>query len=101
MQLIAIALLYVIGWIPYSIIVLIQMFHYYERLAYILSTFFAYLPYLQALLLPYACILFMPEIKEKFFALSITLFQMIRCRRNRIQATNTEPNATIPHFYQT
>ena len=68
-QLIAIALLYVIGWIPYSIIVLIQMFQYSDRLAYILSSFFAYLPYLQSLLLPYVCILFMPEIKKKFFAL--------------------------------
>ena len=71
------------------------MFRYSERLAYILSTIFVYLPYLQALLLPYACILFIPEIKEKFFALLIIILQVIRCRGNRVQATNTRLNTTV------
>lgn len=101
-QLIGIALLYVIGWIPYSIIVLIQMFQYSERLAYILSTIFAYFPYLQALLLPYACILFIPEIKDKFFALLFTLFQVIRGRGNRVQNTRVHPSrmGTLTISYQ-
>ncbi|CAF3423582.1 unnamed protein product [Rotaria socialis] len=68
-QLIAIGMIYVVGWVPYSIIVLIQMFNGSGDLANILSNVFAYLPYFQELLVPYACVMYMPEVKAKLAAL--------------------------------
>ncbi|CAF1053419.1 unnamed protein product [Adineta ricciae] len=86
LQLLAIGMAYIIAWIPYSIIVLIQMFQNSERLAYILSTVFVYLPYLQSLILPYLCMLFIPDIKQKFFALQIfSCFGRIQRHQNRVQ----------------
>ncbi|CAF3255720.1 unnamed protein product [Rotaria sp. Silwood2] len=78
LQLLAIAMPYMIAWIPYSIIVLVQIFQNTQELTYILSEFIVYLPYLQALVLPYVCILFIPEIKRKVFT---TL--NIPCRQHR------------------
>lgn len=93
MQLLGIAMMYLLAWIPYSTIVLIQMFQSSEQLAYILSTYFAYVPYLQSLLLPYVCILFIPSIKEKFLALFATEHCCKRqFRHNRI--------ATMEHSHR-
>ena len=62
------------------------MFQNSERLAYILSTVFVYLPYLQSLILPYLCMLFIPDIKQKFFALRIfPCFNRIQRHQNRVQ----------------
>lgn len=47
-----------------------------EFLSFLLSTFFIYFPYLQTMFLPYACVLFMPEIKTKlFYALKLAKHQ--------------------------
>jgi hypothetical protein len=81
MQLLAITMPYMIAWIPYSTIVLIQIFANTKQLAYLLTTYFVYLPYLQALLLPYLCISFVPEIQRKMLA----VFK-IECRwQNRVE----------------
>ena len=88
-------MLYIICWIPYSIIVIMQISRSSEYLAYILSTFFAYLPYLQAILLPYACIMFMPEIKEKLLARMIIILHLIQCKPNRIEPIHIGHNTTF------
>ncbi|CAF1315276.1 unnamed protein product [Rotaria sp. Silwood1] len=82
LQLLAIAMPYMIAWIPYSVIVLVQIFHYNEQLAYILSTYIGFLPYLQAFMLPHICLLFIPEIKKKIF----TILNIPYCRQRRIEA---------------
>jgi hypothetical protein len=71
---------YILAWYPYSIIVLIQVFDKAEQLAIILSTYFAYTPYLHSLLLPYSCILFVPEAKRTVF----NFFGLIRREQTRV-----------------
>ncbi|UJR24708.1 hypothetical protein I4U23_006082 [Adineta vaga] len=96
LQLLAIGMAYIIAWIPYSIIVLIQMFQNSERLAYILSTVFVYLPYLQSLILPFLCMLFIPDVKQKFFALPIfSCLNKTGRRQNRVQAADRRQTLTI------
>jgi hypothetical protein len=85
MQLLSISIMYIVGWIPYSTIALIQIFANTQLLAYLLSTFFTYIPYLQTLLLPYICIFFMPNIKQKFYdALVLSCWKKTIRRRNRV-----------------
>ncbi|CAF3074230.1 unnamed protein product [Rotaria sp. Silwood2] len=103
-QLVAIGMIYVIGWVPYSIIVLIQMFKGSEELADILSRFFSYFPYLQELILPFVAILYMPEVKRKLTALFMfPCMNMKRRHQNRIHAihnqtvTSTIQSRTINH----
>jgi hypothetical protein len=79
MQLLSVAILYMIAWIPYSLTAVITIFNKKEQVEDLLSTFFVYLPYLQALLLPYICILFIPDIKQKF----LSLFTLLLCKKNR------------------
>lgn len=69
-----------IAWIPYSIIVLIQTFYNTEQLTFLVSKILVYLPYLQSLMLPFACILFIPEIKKKIFS----IFQKVYFRQNQV-----------------
>ena len=84
-QLLSVAILYVLGWYPYSIIVLVQLFQNSEQLAIILSTYFAYIPYIQPLLLPYCCIFFIPDIRKKLVVL-LALFTSVKTNvgQNRI-----------------
>ena len=93
-QLLSVAILYVLGWYPYSIIVLVQIFKNSEQLAIILSTYFAYIPYIQSLLLPYCCIFFIPDIRKKLSAL-LALFRSNKATvgQNRI-GTQTERHNT-------
>ncbi|CAF1320036.1 unnamed protein product [Rotaria sordida] len=94
-QLIAIGMIYVVGWVPYSIIVLIQMFQSSQNLANILSRFFAYLPYFQALMLPFVAILFMPEIKERLFTLFMFPYINVKRRhQNQIHTIHNQINTT-------
>lgn len=65
-QLIATSMLYTIGWVPYTTIGLIQIVGNTAQLTYLLSTIFVYIPYIQTLLLPIICLLFMPDILKKF-----------------------------------
>ena len=84
-QLLSISVLYVLAWDPYGIIVMIQLFKNSEQLAIILSTYFVYLPYLQSLLLPYSCILFIPDAKKKILALfTVFKFGRVKVRQNRV-----------------
>lgn len=74
-----------IAWIPYSTICVIQIYHYSEQVEYILTTFFVYLPYIQALFLPYICISFVPDMKHKFCVLfTLLYYQKIIHRNNQI-----------------
>ncbi|CAF5057868.1 unnamed protein product, partial [Rotaria sp. Silwood1] len=92
-QLITIGMLYVIGWVPYSLIVLIQMFKSSQELVDILLRFLAYLPYLQELILPFVAIFYMPEIKEKLVALFMfPCSSMNRRHQNRTQVIRIPPN---------
>ncbi|CAF3953876.1 unnamed protein product [Rotaria sp. Silwood1] len=94
-QLIAIGMIYVIGWVPYSLIVLIQMFQSSQELVDILSRFLAYLPYLQELILPFVAILYMPEVKGKLVALFMFPCNNDKRRhRNRIRAIHTQTVTT-------
>ncbi|CAF4366190.1 unnamed protein product, partial [Rotaria sordida] len=68
-QLIAASLLYIIGWIPYTTIGLIQIFENTQELSYLLSTYFVYVPYIQTLFLPIICLLFMPDMRHKLHSL--------------------------------
>jgi hypothetical protein len=56
-----------IGWLPYGVVSTMQIFVNTYFLSYLLSKFFIYFPYVQTLFLPYACLFFMPEIKQKFY----------------------------------
>ncbi|CAF1583133.1 unnamed protein product [Adineta ricciae] len=95
-QLLAIALPYMIAWIPYCTVVTIQIFQNTEQLAYLLSTFFVYFPYIQVLFLPYICILFIPEIKQKFCILYNKIWhgKFVR-RHNQIHAVVLRQNTTL------
>lgn len=87
-QLIAIAAPYMIAWIPYSIVVLVQIFANNNVLAYMVSTILAYLPYVQVLLLPYICVFFMPEVKQKF----INLLKLAHLHKNQVQPIELNPH---------
>jgi hypothetical protein len=79
-------MLYSIGWIPYTTIGLIQIFENTQQLNYLLSTIFVYIPYIQTLLLPIICFLFMPDIKQKLRTIFIeSYFDKIFGHRNQIQ----------------
>lgn len=65
-----------IAWIPNSTVGIIQIFNYSDQLKDLRTTFFAYLPYAQALFLPYICIVFIPEIKQK----CLSLFTLLKCK---------------------
>jgi hypothetical protein len=67
-------MLYTIGWVPYTTIALIQIFENTQQLAYLLSTIFVFIPYIQTLLLPIICILFMPDIMQKFRTILIETY---------------------------
>ena len=96
MQLLAIALPYMIAWIPYCTIVTLQIFQNTEQLAYLLSTLFVYFPYIQVLFLPYICILFIPEIKQKFRILCDKIWHGNFTRRhNQIHAVTFRQNTTL------
>jgi hypothetical protein len=70
-QRLAIAVICMTAWIPYSIIVLIQMFASTPELGQLMSSYFVYLPYFQALMLPYACIFFLPELKANISLIAV------------------------------
>ncbi|CAF3175622.1 unnamed protein product [Rotaria sp. Silwood2] len=96
-QLIAIGMIYVIGWVPYSLIVLIQMFKGFEELADILSRVLAYFPYFQELILPFVAILYMPEIKGKLIAFCMFPCMNIKRRhQNQVQVIHNQ--TTITNF---
>ncbi|CAF3408344.1 unnamed protein product, partial [Rotaria sp. Silwood2] len=96
-QLIAIGMIYVIGWVPYSLIVLIQMFKGSEELADILSRVLAYFPYFQELILPFVAILYMPEIKGKLIALCVFPCRNLKRRhQNQVQVIHLQQ--TTSHF---
>ncbi|CAF5028554.1 unnamed protein product, partial [Rotaria sp. Silwood1] len=84
--------------VPYSLIVLIQMFQSSQELVDILSRFLAYLPYLQELILPFVAILYMPEVKGKLVALFMfPCSNMNRRHQNRIQAIHNQTITTHIH----
>nr|ACD54750.1 GQ-coupled rhodopsin-like protein [Adineta vaga] len=72
-QLLAVSLLYIVGWIPYSIISLIQIFVNNKLLFNLLSTYFTFIPHIQTILLPYICLLFMPNVKQKMYNVLFSL----------------------------
>jgi len=78
-------MLYAIGWIPYTTIGVIQIFEDTQQLGYLLSTIFVYIPYIQTLLLPIICLLFMPDIKQKLCTIFIeSYFGKIFGQRNQM-----------------
>ncbi len=97
-QLFSISTLCIIGWIPYGVVSIMQIFADTSLLDYILATFFIYLPYVQTLFLPYAGLFFMPEIKQKFykFVSSFWCFKIF-CSNNRVDTGNNERNHTLAH----
>jgi hypothetical protein len=76
-----------ISWISYSIIIIIQIFNNTKQLEDLLSVFFVYFPYLQALFLPFICILFIPEIKRCSPCYGV---KKKMHRKNRIHLINNE-----------
>ena len=98
-QLLSVAMLCIVAWYPYCIIVLIQVFHSSEQLAMVLSTYFVYAPYLQSLLMPYICILFMPEVKKKIFPMLAWFKQdEATVSRNRVGTTLDGGNTVTRRF---
>ncbi|CAF0742429.1 unnamed protein product [Adineta ricciae] len=95
-QLFSISSLCIIGWIPYGIVSSMQIFNNTPTLAYLLSTFFIYFPYIQTLLLPYVCIFFMPEIKQKLGLKwkNLYLFKKVY-PHNRVHIAQTDQNYTL------
>ncbi|CAF1135345.1 unnamed protein product [Adineta steineri] len=94
-QLLATSMLYIIGWVPYITIGLIQIFENTEQLASLLSTVFAFFPYMQTLFLPIICLLFMPDIRHKFYSTLIELYAVKIFRRgNRIQIIENQSMMT-------
>jgi hypothetical protein len=98
-QLFSISTLCIIGWIPYGVVSIMQIFADTPLLDYILATFFIYFPYVQTLFLPYACLFFMPEIKQKFYNVfsSSWCFKLF-CSNNRVHVRNTERFNTLAHY---
>jgi hypothetical protein len=98
-QLFSISTLCIIGWIPYGVVSIMQIFADTPLLDYILATFFIYLPYVQTLFLPYACLFFMPEIKQKFYNIlsSFWCFKLF-CPNNRVDVENTGRFNTITQY---
>ena len=87
-QLLSVAILCIVAWYPYCIIALIQVFRSSKQLAMVLSTYFVYAPYLQSLLMPYICILFMPEVRKKILPMLGFFTQSeVTVSRNRVVAT--------------
>ncbi|CAF1158657.1 unnamed protein product [Rotaria sordida] len=92
-QLIAASLLYIIGWIPYTTIGLIQIFENTQELSYLLSTYFVYVPYIQTLFLPIICLLFMPDMRHKLHSLfTESYFGKIFGHKNRVQIIMNQTN---------
>jgi hypothetical protein len=90
-QLFSISTLCIIGWIPYGVVSIMQIFADTPLLDYILATFFIYLPYVQTLFLPYACLFFMPEIKQKFYNILSSFWCLkLFCSNNRVHIENNE-----------
>ncbi len=68
-------------------------------LNYLLSTFFIYFPYVQTLFLPYACLFFMPEIKQKFYTVMSSLWRFkIFCHQNRVHVDNDDLLYRLTHL---
>jgi hypothetical protein len=96
MPLLSVSLLYMVGWIPYSTISLIQIFANNQLLAYLLSTYFTFIPYLQTLLLPYICLFFMPNIKNKCYEAIFSLcWDKIIRRKNQVHIKTNEHGTAI------
>jgi hypothetical protein len=97
-QLFSISTLCIIGWVPYGIVSIMQIFADTPLLDYILATFFMYFPYVQTLFLPYACLFFVPEIKQKFYNIlfSFRCFKLL-CPTNRVHIVNIEPIHTLTY----
>jgi hypothetical protein len=85
-----------VGWIPYSTIALIQIFANSQLLAYLLSTYFTFIPYLQTLSLPYICLFFMPNIKNKVYDAIFSLcWGKIIGRKNKVHIRANEHGTAI------
>jgi hypothetical protein len=94
-QLFSISSLCVIGWVPYGVVSTMLMIRSTEQLSYLLSTFFIYLPYVQTLLLPHICFLFIPDIKRKFLTLFASFYGfIIILSANKVHVMNDEHNPT-------
>ncbi|CAF4240001.1 unnamed protein product, partial [Rotaria sordida] len=84
---------YIIGWIPYTTIGLIQIFENTQELSYLLSTYFVYVPYIQTLFLPIICLLFMPDMRHKLHSLfTESYFGKIFGHKNRVQIIMNQTN---------
>lgn len=83
-QLLSISMLYFLVWIPYALIVLLQMLNNTLFLTYLMSTFIVYTPYLLVSFLPFICLFAMPDLKKKFFLIFISSNRSIRNHLVRI-----------------
>jgi len=86
---------YMVGWILYSTIAVIQIFANSQLLAYLLLTYFTFIPYLQTLLLPYICILFMPNIKTRFYDAILLCCGKTIDRKNQVHIRANEHGTPI------
>jgi hypothetical protein len=74
-----------VGWIPYSTIALIQIFANSQLLAYLLSTYFTFIPYF-----------FMPNIKNKVYDAIFSLcWGKIIGRKNKVHIRANEHGTAI------
>jgi hypothetical protein len=91
-QLLSISLLYLISWMPYATIGLIQIFKNTPFLTYLLSTFFIYLPYCPVLFLPFICLFSMPDIKRKFdLAFNLFYHRFTKPKQNQVHIITKNP----------